>query len=340
MLADIRFAAFLLSPNMPTAVSMSLVSLAKNPVPSGAVSGDFAGYDGAPLRFARWSATRGPARGTVCVFTGRGEYIEKYFEVIADLRRRGFAVAIHDWRGQGGSTRLLTNPRKGHIRDFREFDRDLAVFMQNVVLPECPPPYYALAHSMGGNILARHSIASDSWFDRIVLSAPMLEIIADKERLPGGLVRAYIEGACLLGFSKRYVPTGGDQPAETLPSEGNTLTSDRERYLRNRQIIEAAPHLALGYPTIGWTKAAYRSCSYVMDPAFARRVRVPMLLFSAANDRIVSSRAIEDFGSRLKIGAHVPMPQAQHEILQEKDTIRQHFWSVFDAYLGITADAA
>jgi lysophospholipase len=319
---------------------MTLVSLAKNPVPSGAVSGDFAGYDGAPLRFARWSATRGPARGTFCVFTGRGEYIEKYFEVIADLRRRGFAVAIHDWRGQGGSHRLLADRRKGHIRNFKEFERDLAVFMQQVVLPTCPPPYYALAHSMGGNILARHSIASDSWFDRIVLCAPMFEIAADKEIVSARLARIFVEGASLLGMSTLYVPTGGDKPAETMPFEGNTLTSDRERFMRNRQIIEAAPELALGYPTIGWTRAAYRSCDYVMEPAFARRVKVPLLLFSAANDRIVSSRAIETFASRLKIGAHVAIPQSQHEILQENDASRQHFWSVFDAYLGIDADAA
>jgi lysophospholipase len=319
---------------------MTLVSLAKNPVPSGAVSGDFAGYDGAPLRFARWSATRGPARGTVCVFSGRGEYIEKYFEVIADLRRRGFAVAIHDWRGQGGSHRPLADRRKGHIRDFTEYDRDLAVFMQQVVLPECPPPYYALAHSMGGNILARHSVTPNSWFDRIVLSAPMFEIIADKARVPGNVARIFVETACLLGLSTRYVPTGSDQPAEMMPFEGNTLTSDRERYMRNRQIVEAAPELALGYPTDGWTRAAYRTCAHVMDPLFARRVQVPLLLFSAANDRIVSSRAIETFAGRLKIGAHVPIAQSQHEILQENDAIRQHFWSVFDSYLGISVDAA
>ncbi len=318
---------------------MPLVSLAKNPVPNGAVSGDFPGYDGAPLRYARWSATRGPVRGTVCVFTGRGECIEKYFEVIADLRRRGFAVAIHDWRGQGNSHRLLPDRRKGHIRDFSQFDRDLVAFMQNVVLPECPQPYFALAHSMGGNVLARHSISSGSWFERIVLCAPMFEIAADKERVPGGLARLYVEAACLLGFSTRYVPGGGDQPAETLPYEGNTLTSDRERYMRNRQVVEAAPDLALGYPTLGWTRAAYRSCALVMDPAFARRVQVPMLLVSAANDHIVSSRAIETFASRLKVGAHVTMPQSEHEILQENDTIRQHFWSVFDAYLGIDGAA-
>ncbi len=109
------------------------------------------------MRFARWEATRGPARGTVCLFQGRGEFIEKYFEVVADLRRRGFAVATMDWRGQGGSERLLSNPRKGHVRSFADFDQDLAAFMKEIVLPDCPPPYIAMAHSMGGHILLRNA---------------------------------------------------------------------------------------------------------------------------------------------------------------------------------------
>jgi lysophospholipase len=318
---------------------MTLVSLAKNPVPSGATTGDFPGYDGALLRYARWEATRGPNRGTVCVFSGRGEYIEKYFEVIADLRRRGFAVAIHDWRGQGGSYRLLANPRKGHIRSFTEFDRDLAVFMQNVVLPACPPPYFALAHSMGGNILLRHAIAADSWFERIVLCAPMIEVSAEKVRVPAVAARIFAEVVSLLGGATLYVPGGSDKPEEIAAFAGNALTSDLERAARNRQVLEAAPELGLGSATIGWLRAAYRSCAYVGAPEFARRVQVPLLLISASADRIVSTRAIEAFASRLKVGAHVTMPQSQHEILQETDTIRQHFWSVFDAYLGINADA-
>ena len=72
---------------------MQLVSLAINPVPAPATVGALEGYDGTKLRYAHWPATRGPLLGTVCIFPGRGEYIEKYFEVVADLRRRGFAVS-------------------------------------------------------------------------------------------------------------------------------------------------------------------------------------------------------------------------------------------------------
>lgn len=319
---------------------MELVALAKNPVPSGAVVGELAGLGGVKLRFARWGATRGPRRGTICLFGGRGEFIEKYFEVIADLRRRGFAVATMDWRGQGGSERLLANPRKGHVRDFGEYDKDLVRFMKDVVLPDCPPPFVALAHSMGGNILLRNAIQPGSWFERMILAAPMIAFADAKVGYPQGVARFYAEVGSMFGFSGAYVRGGSDNAEEQVAFDANLLTSDRERWSRNKSVLDVAPHLGLGSPTIGWLRAAYRSCARMASPGFAVRVHVPMLLFAAGNDQIVSTRAIEDFSVRLKLGTHLLLPGSRHEILQERDSIRQRFWAAFDAYLGVREDAA
>ena len=108
---------------------------------------------------------------------GRGETIEKYFETIGELRSRGFAVATFDWRGQGGSERRLRNPRKGHVDNFAEYDRDLEAFMQQVVLPDCPPPYFALAHSTGGLVCLRAAADGAAAFSRMVLV-----VAADRSR--------------------------------------------------------------------------------------------------------------------------------------------------------------
>src|ERR1700741_4655384 len=98
---------------------MRLVSIPANPVPENVVTGMVKTPDGVALRFARWAPPPG-RKGTVCVFTGRTEFIEKYFDVVRDLRSRGFAVAILDWRGQGLSQRALSDPFKGHVIDFSE----------------------------------------------------------------------------------------------------------------------------------------------------------------------------------------------------------------------------
>ena len=80
---------------------MELVSIPANPAPEDVVTGALTTRDGVSLRFARWHPPPG-RKGTVCLFQGRTEFIEKYFETVRELRARGFAVATLDWRGQGG----------------------------------------------------------------------------------------------------------------------------------------------------------------------------------------------------------------------------------------------
>jgi len=131
---------------------MTLVSIPANPVPDNVVGGTIKTSDNVTLRFARWAPPPG-RKGTVCVFTGRGEYIEKYFETVRDLRDRGFAVAMIDWRGQGGSDRGLSDVRKGYVRHFADFERDVEAFYRQVVHPDSPPPYVWPAHRKSSNVL-------------------------------------------------------------------------------------------------------------------------------------------------------------------------------------------
>lgn len=319
---------------------MKLVSLAINPVPSGAMVRAFEGYDGLKLRSALWEPTRGPARGTVCIVQGRAEFIEKYFEVIADLRRRGFAVATFDLRGQGGSERMLSNPRKGHVMAFTEYDRDLAIFIDDVVKPVLPGPLIGLGHSLGGNILLRNAQDEESPFARMVLLAPMVAIHNSMIGVSLPVARAYANIACLSGFAGTYVRGGGDELDDFKNFETNRLTADHVRWARNKAIIDAAPELALGSPTVGWLRAALRSTAMLSRPDYPKYVCVPMILFAAGADKVVSSQAIEDFAVDLKFGAHILMPGSRHEILQETDAVRQRFWAAFDAYMGITATSS
>src|ERR1700759_1419848 len=134
---------------------------------------------GASLRAARFPAAPDVAPQGVCVLlNGQTEFIEKYFEVIDELRGRGFAVATMDWRGQGGSGRMTEDSRKSFVGDFSEYDEDLDTLMNWVVTPmlaagEKP---VALAHSMGAHNLLRLLARRPSSFDAAVLCAPMIAI--------------------------------------------------------------------------------------------------------------------------------------------------------------------
>ncbi len=309
-----------------------LVSTTRNPVPSGATVGLLDCKDGVKVRYAHWPSTAEPRLGTVCLLPGRAEFIEKYFETVTDLRRRGFAVAIMDWRGQGGSSRLLSNPAKGHAESFAHHDDDLRRFMMEIVLPDCPPPYYCLAHSMGGHLALRSAQTRVCWFDRMVLVAPMIRFLTrGGDNL--GLRCAIAEAATLLGLGDLYVPGGDRKSPESIPFSENTLTSDPLRYERAREVVQAAPDLALGSPTIGWVAAACSSINMLHSMTFMEALRVPTLIVAAGSDQLVSTDAIEIFAMQIKNCTRIVIAGARHEILQERDELREQFWAAFDAYV-------
>ncbi|MCC7345952.1 MAG: alpha/beta hydrolase [Variibacter sp.] len=308
---------------------MDLVSIPENPVPDGARVGRLRTQDGVGLRYAHWPAPPG-RRGTVCIFQGRAEFIEKYFETVLALRARGFAAVTLDWRGQGFSDRALRDRRKGHVGDFAEYDRDLEVFMQEVVLPDCPPPFFALAHSMGGTILIRAAAQGRRWFNRTVVSAPMLGLAG---AAGSALAPAAARWLRRLGGGRSYVPGGGATVIFAQPFEGNVLTSDPERYARAGRIVEVNPDVGLGSPTVAWLDSAFNQMAEMANPTYPMRLRHPLLLVGAGKDAVVSNAAIEQFGIRLRAGSHVMIPGARHEILMEQDQYRAQFWAAFDAFV-------
>src|ERR1043165_4978971 len=216
---------------------MKLVDIPANPVPEGATVGTVKTSDGVLLRFARFDPPPG-RKGTLCVFPGRAEFIEKYFEVVRDARARGFAVAILDWRGQGLSERALPNARKGHVHDFAQYDLDLEAFVKEVVLPDCPPPLFALGHSMGAAVLLRAAWQGRRWFDRIVLSGPMIDLYGAAGSRAARTSARFMR---LMGLGSQYVPGGGGTAINTPPFPGNNLTSDPVRYARTGAVPEAEP---------------------------------------------------------------------------------------------------
>ena len=308
---------------------MDLVSIPANPAPEGATVGMLRTPDGVGIRFARWEPPPG-RKGTLCVFPGRAEFIEKYFEVVNDARERGFAVAMIDWRGQGLSQRALGDRNKGYVRSFSDYELDLETFVKEVVLPDCPPPLFALGHSMGGTVLLRAAHRGRRWFDRMVLSAPMIALAGRAGSRSAKLTARTLR---YLGLGGAYVPGGGAMPVAARPFIGNPVTSDPVRYARTAAIVEAEPDLGLAAPTIAWVDAAFRAMAEFAEPRYPTSIRQPMLILAAGQDDLVSTTAIGDFAQRLRAGAHLVISGSRHEILMERDRFRSQFWAALDAFV-------
>ena len=315
---------------------MPLVATPENPAPPGAVVETLIAVDGVRLRSARWSPP-GQPRGTVAIFGGRAEFIEKYHETIGDLLARGLAVAMLDWRGQGGSERQLRNRRKGHIDDFSLYERDLGAFVTEVLGPHGPRPWIGLGHSMGGAILLNIAHEGRCPFDRLVITSPMIAVA--NLRRPA-LLRALAETLDALGLGGAFAPGGGAKPVGLGPFEGNPLTSDPVRYARMQSSLRADESIALGWPTVGWVHAAFRLMRAFAEPDYPREITTPTLVIASGADRVVDTRACERFAERLRAGQLIVIDGAEHEVLMERDIFRNQFWAAFDAFApGVESDA-
>jgi len=302
-----------------------------NPVPEGAVVGEVLASDGVRLRTATWRPTARRTLGTVCIFQGRAESIERYFETVEDLRRRGFAVACLDWRGQGGSERRLRNPRKGHVDGFSEYDRDLDAFMQQVVLPDCPPPHFALAHSTGGLVCLRAVHDGRVRFARMVVDGPLLAL--GRRRPSQGFVAGASAFVTAIGLGEMEVPGRYATTIEHMAFDDNPLTSDPVRFERNREIARTLPAVSVGAPTYGWLYAATRAMAEAGDEAFPTRITTPILLIAGSLDRVVSVPAIERLAGEVRTASFVLVPGARHEVLMERNRMREQYWAAFDAFV-------
>lgn len=287
--------------------------------------------DGTRLRTGVFEPEKKSKR--VCVLlTGHTEFIEKYYEVIGELNGRGFVVATFDWRGQGGSTRALSDPLKSHVGSFSEYDGDLASFMEQVVAPLSPVKPIVLGHSMGGHMAIRALHDHPKMFRAAVLSAPMLGV--STRGYPAALARSVtaIQFAC--GKAKKFAWGMAKHDPFLVDFRRQLCTTDETRFARTQDFLLSHPAIRLAGPTWGWIEAAYRSMKTQAGKGYAEAIETPTLVFGAGHDRIVLLEAVRRFAARLPRGRYVEIEDSEHEILMERDTIRQRFWAEFDAFIA------
>ncbi|MGY6411455.1 MAG: alpha/beta fold hydrolase [Alkalilacustris sp.] len=295
--------------------------------------------DGVRLRAGLWAEGR---RGTVLLFPGRTEVVEKYGTVAADLAAAGWGVLTLDWRGQGLSDRLGPDPALGHVRRFAEYQADTAALVAAAGSLGLARPWMALAHSMGGCIALRALVGQGRTGQgrRVQASLPVSAVAfsAPMWGLPLGRgVRLVLRASRLalqLGRRDgRAVPGERDDFAlATASFDDNFLTTDRAEFDRMQAQVRRHPELALGAPTLGWLAAALDEMA-----ALARLPSPSLPAFAGVGGRekIVAPDAIATRMAGWQGGRHEVFPGAEHELMMEAPTRRRHFLQVacalFDA---------
>ncbi|MEQ6204125.1 alpha/beta hydrolase [Sulfitobacter sp. HNIBRBA2951] len=281
--------------------------------------------DGKQIRLGVWS-TAG-ARGTVLIFPGRTEYIEKYGVVAGEFAARGLASVAIDWRGQGMADRMLEDGLVGHVDHFTDYQKDVAALMRAARTLNLPRPYFLVAHSMGGCIGLR-AVIEGLAVQAAAFTGPMWGInISPHMRLP-----ARILSTLMPKFNQGHrLPIGSTTNPYVLsePFENNMLTTDPVMYDMMRDQLKAHPELRLGGPSYIWLREALAETMHLAQRAAPS---LPTITYVGTNERIVDVPRIHARMDGWKGGQLREVEGAEHEILMERPDIRN---PVYDDITGL-----
>lgn len=255
--------------------------------------------------------------GTVLLFPGRTEYIEKYAPTAADFAARGLATLAVDWRGQGIADRLLDDPLIGHVDRFSDFQLDVQAALKAARDLDLPEPYFLHGHSMGGciGLRAMHNglpVVAASF------SGPMWGIELAPALRPFAWATSWLSRH--VGLSGKMAPNTSATPyVLDAPFDDNTLTLDRTMWDLMGDQLRAEPALSLGGPSLNWLFEALREMRQLSRMPSPSQ---PCLTYLGSNERIVSPQRIRDRMANWPNGDLVIVPKGEHEVLMEGEAIR------------------
>jgi len=290
--------------------------------------------DGLRIRVGHWPMP--DAKGTVLIFPGRTEFVEKYGQTAQALQARGYASLAIDWRGQGIADRMTPNRAIGHVGDFADYQKDVAATVAHAAEMGLPRPYFIIGHSMGGCIGLR-SLTEGLDVAAAMFSAPMwgVQMASLMRPIAWGLSAI----STPLGFDQSLVP-GQEEKGYALRAtfEENTLTNDPDMWAFFAKQLQEHPDLGLGGPSLRWLNKSLREMQQLSN---APSPRVPALTYLGTDEVIVDPLRIRTRMRDWPDGVLRVIDGGKHEMLMDTPAMRNMIFdetaAFFDAQLAPVA---
>ena len=289
--------------------------------------------DGRKLRIIFWKAKKIKAYGTIFFLNGHREFIEKYSETFRFFLKIGFNVITLDWRGWGLSDRPFpSRPKVQHITGAAEYQLDLDVVISLAKEKKLTKPWHLVAHSLGCLIGLRRLILDPPCFNKYIFLSPLW---GNVRSLPRPIQKLLIRCEKILHFlwltkitnqsPKNYKPY-----SLTVNFKGNTLTSDKKQFNRLQAILRENTELHSGTPTLGYLIAILKE---IDELSLIDLPESKILVLLAGEEQITDNDAVLRFIKRQNCIKVEKIEKAQHEILIEREEIREEALSSMHKFL-------
>lgn len=291
-------------------------------------SGFFSSFDGSKLFYEYFLAEN--SRGAVVIVHGLSEFTQKYYEFAYYLLNQGYDVFVYDQRGHGHSCRLTEQRNLIHVDKFTDYVTDLDRFVSEVVRPATDQPLYLYGHSMGGAVVALYLAKYPQVFQKAVMSAPMIEPLTGD--ISPFVARVGLSAYLLFGNKKsRFWRTNDFNPDYKFE---NSDDKSLARFTRHMALRRGDKDYQTTPLSMRWVQQSVSLRPKLVKARFGRRIRTPILLLSAEQDKVVNTQAQAAFAEKCPACEYVVMKGAAHALLNGlAPTVTEYVQRILDYFV-------
>jgi alpha-beta hydrolase superfamily lysophospholipase len=234
-------------------------------------------------------AARGEPRGAVTVVHDAGDHSRRYESLARDLAHAGWAVALPDLRGHGGS-----EGERGHSGGIAEVVRDLGEIQDHLAYRMPDAPKVLVGQGLGALYALAFALERTDVVRGLVLVAPLHEPRFEMPEQPRGVGKLFRKVGPRtpgrIGYKANQLTTDGTQ---ALAWQNDSLAHDRITLRAAAQAEEAA-----------------RACFPRLDD-----LAIPILVLHGTDDPIAEARRSKEME---RAGVEVELFEGlRHHLLQE-----------------------
>ena len=291
------------------------------------VDGFFDSFDGKKLYFEYFLKEN--AKASVVIVHGLSEFTKKFYEITWYFLGEGYNVFLYDQRCHGRSCRLGARSDILHVDRFTDYARDLNEYINSIVLKASSAPIYLYSHSMGGAAAALYLSKWQNTVKKAVMSAPLFEPCVAKVSHRVARASALF---CTVVFGKtRKFWTSSEFNPETPHRKTHDASYSRFNHnmdlRRNNREYQTTPM------SNGWVYNSLCLRSQITKGKLPSKIKTPILLISAENDKVVEIAPQIEFAKNCKVCTLITLKDANHAMLTgTQKTITEHLCAVLNFF--------
>jgi lysophospholipase len=291
--------------------------------------------DGVKIRVGRFcgdSSAPENSNKIMLVLPGVVSRIERHEFLAKHYASLGFGVWVLDFRGQGGSQRLVENKQMIHVDDFSDYIRDVEAL---ALWDKFKGKHISIfGHSMGGQVALQVLRKHPKIFELAVLEAPMVRIKTAPLPFFFAEPLAYIFKNWF-GQGKQYYLGYGNYDPIQESFKYNRNCRDETLFDQHYFIDESLKELIPRDPSCGWVHSALSACQmFLNDLKSLGNVTTKVFLATAGDDKVLDTRHDATIVSALQKAAHRVYAGAWHCLMHDTLAIRRAYLKDVSAFLS------